>query len=181
MNQGISMHRFEGLVHELERPLGRFIAQMVTRHGVAEDVLQETFYIAWRERARMPRGESERRAWMFGIARHQALHALRTSRRHRRIVDAVITNGPAVELSAPNESRAMADLLTKVLRADDRSLFILRYVYGFSAEALGDMTGKRPAAIRKRLERSASTLRTVLATPPFVDEDPINEPAIAPR
>jgi RNA polymerase sigma factor (sigma-70 family) len=168
-----SAARFEEIVRDLEVPLGRFVAQMISDAAVAEDVLQETFLLAWRDRARMPVSADERRAWMYGVARHQALNALRKGRRGRRAVDAMV----AQEVTRPvveQESDALAtrDLLIAVLAPKDRSLFVLRYVHGFSAQSLAEMSGMRPAAVRKRLERSARALRDALASSSSQQEVP---------
>jgi DNA-directed RNA polymerase specialized sigma24 family protein len=72
------------------------------------------------------------------------------------------------------ESDALAtrDLLIAVLAPKDRSLFVLRYVHGFSAQSLAEMSGMRPAAVRKRLERSARALRDALASSSSQQEVP---------
>jgi RNA polymerase sigma-70 factor (ECF subfamily) len=157
--------KFEAIVRTLEPSLGRFVAQMIREPAVGEDVLQETFYIAWRERDRMPENPDERRAWMYGIARNQSLHALRKGRRGRRATESMAAN-VAVAVTAEDEAIAMRDLLSRLLKPEDRSLFVLRYVHGFSAEALAQMTGLRPATLRKRLERSAAVLRQSMAPTP---------------
>src|SRR4051812_24402379 len=80
---------FEVVVGQLERPLGRFLAQMIPDRALAEDVLQETFCVAWRQRDRMPTDDAHRRGWLYAVARNTALHALRKQRRGRRAVDSV--------------------------------------------------------------------------------------------
>jgi DNA-directed RNA polymerase specialized sigma24 family protein len=50
------------------------------------------------------------------------------------------------------------DVLERVLSPDDRSLVTLRYVHGFDATQLAALTGRSPAAIRKRLERACAAL-----------------------
>ncbi len=153
---------FAAFVRILERPLGAFVAQMIPNGAVAEDVLQETFLVAWRERSRMPSEAQERRAWVYGIARNQALQALRKQRRGKRALDAVIAGG-AGELSIDGiDGLAMRDLVADVLGPPDRSLFVLRYVHGFTAQSLAVMTGMQPATVRKRLERSSAALRRAL-------------------
>ena len=78
---------FELIVDALQVPLGRFLAQMVPDRALAEDVLQETFCVAWRKRARIPADAAHQRGWFYGVARNQALHALRKQRRGRRAAD----------------------------------------------------------------------------------------------
>jgi RNA polymerase sigma factor (sigma-70 family) len=49
---------------------------------VADDVVSETYLIAWRRRDEIPR---EYRPWLFGVARNQMLNAGRTEQRQRAI------------------------------------------------------------------------------------------------
>jgi len=160
---------FERVVDALQAPLGRFVAQMIPDRALAEDVLQETFCVAWRQRARMPADAGDQRGWFYGVARNQALHALRKQRRGRRAVDALAAQPPP-DRRPKAEPWAMRDFVAGVLGPQDRSLFLLRYVHEFSAPELADMTGLRPATIRKRLERSATALRAAIADPTLLQK-----------
>src|SRR5579884_519862 len=74
--------RLEDLFGACEIRLGRFLAQMLGDRGLAEDLLQETFYEAFRRRDQLGQiGNPE--AWLFGVARNLALPALRRRRRFR--------------------------------------------------------------------------------------------------
>jgi RNA polymerase sigma-70 factor, ECF subfamily len=150
------------VVGELEDALGRFVAQMIPERALAEDVLQETFCVAWRARERMPMNEAHRRGWMYAVARNTALQALRKRRRGWRMVNALAADW-SDENHAVGQGLEMRDLVARTLRPQDRSLFLLRYVHGFSGPELAQMTGMRPATVRKRLERSANALRRAMA------------------
>jgi len=143
---------------EYERPVGRFLAQMVSSHALAEDLLQETFLVALREIDSCPAGAE--RAWLYAIARHRALHALRGLRRGR---DALARLGAQLDKRSGTreteaEALAIRDLLVRTIAPADRSLFVLRYVHGFTAVELADMTGMQADAIRKRLQRAAERM-----------------------
>lgn len=155
---------FERIVAEVAAPLGRFVAQMIRDRALAEDVLQEALCAAWSSRQRMPADPRTRRAWLFGVARNHALHALRRERRGRRVLDALAAEPAPADV--PAAAFAMRDALVRTLGPEDRSLFLLRYVHGFSAAELAAMTGRRPATVRKRLERAASAMRVAVDTPP---------------
>lgn len=149
---------FEALVRELERPVGRFLAQMTADRSLAADLMQESFLAAWRDRTRMPADQRGRRAWMYGIARNRALNALRKQRRGetawRRL-----SNQEAESGTEESEGLAMRDLLVRTLSPEDRSLFVLRYVHGFDGGELAQLTGLNPEAVRKRLQRASERLR----------------------
>jgi RNA polymerase sigma-70 factor (ECF subfamily) len=148
---------FEALARELERPVGQFLTQMMADRSLAADLMQESFLAAWRDRTRMPSDERARRAWMYGIARNRALDALRKQRRGatawRRL--SIQRADPGAEES---EALAVRDLLVRTLSPEDRSLFVLRYVHGFEAAELAQLTGLKPEAVRKRLQRASERL-----------------------
>src|SRR5207244_12541014 len=93
------------------------------------------------------------RAGRYGSARHQALGALRRSRRERRAYERLARER---EPAAPDAQAALfvRDLLERHLGAEDRTLLVLRYLHGFSAEELAAMRGPEPAAPRQRLSRA---------------------------
>src|ERR1051326_1968013 len=82
----VSAETIEVLFHGYEARLGRFLAQMVGNRALAEDLLQDSFYEAFRCRDRLGEIESPE-AWLFGIARNRALAALRRRRRFRSALD----------------------------------------------------------------------------------------------
>jgi RNA polymerase sigma-70 factor (ECF subfamily) len=120
---------FAGLVRELERPIGSFLAQKTSDRALAADLMQESFLVAWRERARAPKDPAQRRAWLYAVARHRALSAVRKRRRGTHALGRLLARIPAEPKEPPaDEAIAMRDLLVRTLRPADRSLFVLRYV-----------------------------------------------------
>nr|CCQ18694.1 ECF sigma factor [Planomonospora alba] len=57
----------------------RLIRRLTSDHGVAEEILQETWLAVWRS-AEGFRGESSVRGWLMGVARRQAHNQLRRPR-----------------------------------------------------------------------------------------------------
>ncbi len=147
----------ERLFEQHERRLGQFLVHVVRDRALAEDLLQETFLAAWR--ARDDLGEVVNpEAWLFGIARHRALRALRGAQRLRRALERVAAAPPAAVDEGPGPAIDVLALVHRVLGPEDRALVVLRYVHGFEAPELAEMTGRSPAAIRKRLERARTML-----------------------
>jgi RNA polymerase sigma-70 factor (ECF subfamily) len=146
----------ERLFEAHERRLGQFLVHVVRDRALAEDLLQETFLAAWKARDDLDFVENPE-AWLFGIARHRALHALRGAQRFRRAV-ARMAVAPAIEDEGPALAVDTLALLHRTLGPEDRALMVLCYVHGFGAPELAEMTGRSPAAIRKRLERARTAL-----------------------
>lgn len=150
---------FEALFAEHRTPLGRFLHQIVRDRAEAEDLLQDTFAAAWRERAGLPEIK-DRRAWLFAIARNRALGSLRKGRRSANVLARLRrTAGYAEDAS---EAVAVRDFLLRHLDSDDRALIVLRYVHGFNASELSQITGASPAAVRQRLARACRRLNRAL-------------------
>lgn len=145
----------EGLFIECGGRVGKYLVQLIGDRALAEDLLQDTFHNAFKARAQLSTVRNPE-AWLFAIARNVALPALR---RRRRSASAIrrLTRESSSSAADP-ELLALRDLLDRYLSADDRSLLLLRYLHGFNAAELAEMTGRSPAAVRQRLSRARSTL-----------------------
>jgi len=139
-----------------EPRLGAFLAQLVRDRDLAEDLLQETFASAYRDRDQLASVERAE-AWLFAIARNRAVDALRRRTRLRRTIARLASRSEPSVTVEPAVVEVM-DVLERVLTPDDRALVVLRYVHGFDASAIAEMTGRSPAAVRKRLERARGRL-----------------------
>ena len=146
----------ETLFREHAPELGRYLVAMVRDRALAEDLLQDTFHDALRAQAQLPGIENER-AWLYGIARHRALRALRRGRRFQR---AIVRLGGSRDVlqEGDEEVVALLDLLERELSPDLRALVLLRHVHGFQAVELAEITGLSPEAVRQRLARARARL-----------------------
>src|SRR5581483_2143911 len=102
----------------------------------------DTFHDALRAQEQLPSIGNER-AWLYGIARHRALRALRRSRRLQRALVRLV--GSRDEAFDSDEGAvALLDLLERELSPESRALVLLRYVHDFQAAELAEMTGLSP-------------------------------------
>jgi RNA polymerase sigma-70 factor (ECF subfamily) len=135
--------------------VGRYLVAMVGDRALAEDLLQDTFIDAMRARDRLPQIENPR-AWLYGIARNRALRAFRGRRRLQRALrrlggsDAIGAEEAVVV--------ALLDLLKRELTPELRGLVLLRYLHGFQAVELAEMTSLSPEVVRQRLARARARL-----------------------
>jgi RNA polymerase sigma-70 factor, ECF subfamily len=151
------MVELERMFRRYERGLGQFLRQLVNDPVLADDLIQETFLAAARERRKLPSIESPR-AWLFQIARNRALHAMRG---RRRAVSALQRLTREIGLPwrqhepppDPDDAMTVREHLVQHLKPDERALLILRYVHGFRATELAQMSGRSPEAIRQELSR----------------------------
>lgn len=146
----------EDLFHRCERPIGRFLVEMVRDRGLAEDLLQDTFHDAFRDRSQL-RDLPSPAGWLFGIARNRALSALRRHRRSLIAVERLTQRERRSQREVP-DIVALRDLLERHLDPEERALLLLRYLHGFDAGELAQMVGSTPEAVRQRLSRSRRRL-----------------------
>jgi RNA polymerase sigma-70 factor (ECF subfamily) len=156
------MAELEQLFREHERGLGQFLRQLVNDHALADDLIQETFLAAAREREKLPSIERPK-AWLFQIARNRALHAMRGRRRafaalQRMAREAGIRGRHPEAPEDPTEAMAVREHLAAHLKPEERALLILRYVHGFKSPELAEIVGRSPDAVRKELSRTRRRL-----------------------
>ena len=72
---------FDALVHRYERELFRYLARYLGNPALADDVFQNTFLQVHLKRALYEDGRPVR-PWLYAIATHQAVDALRKAGRH---------------------------------------------------------------------------------------------------
>jgi RNA polymerase sigma factor (sigma-70 family) len=147
----------EELFLACELRLGKFLRQMVRDPALAEDLLQDVFHDAYRGREELL-GADNPTAWLYGMARNHALNALRRRRRGRHAVEMLAGRRRAEPDRDDQEILAVRDLLERHLSPEDRTLVLLRYLHGFDAIELAEMSGRSPAAVRQRLSRARRTL-----------------------
>jgi len=71
---------FEELYYIYHRRLARFLTRLTRRYDIAEEVVNDTFWVVWRK-ARSFRGDSQPSTWILGIAYRKARNAFRSSAR----------------------------------------------------------------------------------------------------
>ncbi|WP_069111800.1 RNA polymerase sigma factor [Jiangella alba] len=133
----------------------------------AEDVVAETFLVAWRRLDDLPAGLGDARAWLFGIARGVILNTHRSARRQRalavRLADPPAVTGAADDLLAQQIDLARA---WKRLPGSHQEALALAVLDGLSAPQAAAVLGITPVAFRLRLSRARRALRRALDHPP---------------
>ena len=136
----------------------------------AEDLLQETFLLAFRSLRGLadPAGF---RAWLLAIAHNALIDAARRDTRQKRLAPQAtllrLTDAPAAGPS-PDEVVAQGERRGKVLAAlrslpeEYRLPLTLRYVGGDGYDAIGEQLGLSNGALRGLLHRGLKLLRNRL-------------------
>jgi len=144
-----------------------FCIRVVRDRDLAEEIRQQTFLEAFRDFDRF-QGRSSRRAWLFGIASHRCLDAIRKRRPGwiERDDDALINrhdpgSGPREQLEHAQLTAALEECM-KALSPEVRMTVLMRFQTELSYEELAVQLSTRADALQMRVTRALSRLRRCL-------------------
>ncbi len=159
IDEDIYRERFERCFDEHYVKIFAFAVRRVPGRESAEDVVADTFAIAWRRRDRIP---SPSLPWLYAIAANVIANQSRSSgRRHSldlRLVQEARVSAPEVD---PADSLAGRDELAAAfggLEEADRELLRLVAWEGLSTADAAKVVGCSPGAARVRLHRARRKL-----------------------
>ena len=137
--------------------LRRYCLQLCRSGDVAFDLVQETFVKAL-EREETMEGYSpeQQRSWLYKTARNLFLDGVRRTALLQRKQSLLLDEE---EREESGFSRAETELLLLRLPAEDRTLFRLRYLEGYSAVELAEMFDMPSATVRTKLLRARQLLK----------------------
>jgi RNA polymerase sigma-70 factor, ECF subfamily len=135
----------------------------------AEDAAAETWVQVVRGLERFRGDEAAWRAWLFTTARRRVLDQARLRRRHPaepldEIQAAEVPSSPDAErLAMENLATEEAIALVSRLPRQQAEVILLRVVAGLDTEAVADLLGRSPGAVRVAAHRGLRRLATLLA------------------
>jgi RNA polymerase sigma-70 factor (ECF subfamily) len=139
----------------------------------AEDVVEETFWQAWRTAGQFDPGRGSVAAWLIMIARSRALDRLRAQRRRIERTE-MAANSVLDELSAEGrleclipEPSAPSTPLTRALNAlppEQRDALQLAFFGGLSHAEIAAQTGEPLGTIKTRIRMAMDKLRQKLGS-----------------
>lgn len=153
----------EELVHLTQRRVYALAYRLVGDRHEAEDVAQEAYLRMFRGLAGF-REEARFETWMHRIVTNTAFNHLRKRGRFGELLEDEVLEVPA---PARAEELAIArDELERglaVLPPGQRTVLILKDVYGLSCKEIGDELGIQEGAVKVRLHRARKKLKDVLS------------------
>jgi RNA polymerase sigma factor (sigma-70 family) len=136
---------------------------------VAEDVLAETFLVAFRRRADYDRSRADARPWLYGIAARLIGRHRRAEQRGRRALARVPAETAAADFGDRSAERVTAQQLRPQLSVvlsglarRDRELLLLTAWAGLTYEESAQALGVPVSTVRSRLHRIRATARRAL-------------------
>jgi RNA polymerase sigma-70 factor, ECF subfamily len=147
--------------------LYRYCREALRDVTLADDVQQQVFIEAFRD-LRKFNGRSSVRTWLFAIARHRVLDAAKSRHRAQSHVEA--TDPAAVPDPRPppgetiDDARLREALLAclEELRAQVRTVLLLRFQQGFTFEDMAVVCRERAGTLQAKVTRALPVLRACI-------------------
>jgi RNA polymerase sigma-70 factor (ECF subfamily) len=150
---GAFYDRWHPLVHAV-------VLRVLPSAGDVEDIVEETFWQAWRQAARYEAARGAVQTWILTIARSRALDRVRlTSRRREEPIEGE-SGAQVLQLATESAERrvlvvaAMADL-----PGEQREVLELGYFRGLSQSEIAERTGQPLGTIKTRTRLAMQKLR----------------------
>jgi RNA polymerase sigma-70 factor (ECF subfamily) len=161
---GVLYDRWHGVVHGV-------VARMLRQAEDVEDVVEETFWQAWRQASRFDRSRGAVQTWLLTIARSRALDRVRALRRRREeplegddgqlVVQQAAEGDPGLDAEASERRRIVGAALSG-LPAEQREALELGYFGGLSQTEIAERTGQPLGTVKTRMRLALQKLRSQL-------------------
>lgn len=154
----------EELYHGYHRRLSRFLLRLAPRLDLAEEVINDTFWVVWCKAADF-RGASRVSTWIMGIAYRRALRALRDARQLAANTQEWEQGVARAADGEPDEPGELQDWIAQGLATlpDEQRLTLeLAYFLGHSCEEIAAITDAPVGTVKARMFHAREKLRTAL-------------------
>jgi RNA polymerase sigma-70 factor (ECF subfamily) len=148
---------FELIALPQSRGLLRFALRLTRSPSLAEDLVQETLLLAWRNFRQFEPG-SNIRAWLFRIL----VNAFYAQHRKAQSAPPLLVLTPDVQAAAHSDSLEVLQALDR-LPADQRTALLLAVVEGFTCREIAEILTVPVGTVMSRLSRAREAMRQVLA------------------
>jgi RNA polymerase sigma-70 factor (ECF subfamily) len=175
------------LLRRYERELYGYLRRYVSDGSLAEDVFQNTFLQLYLKSDQYEPGRPVR-PWLYTIATHQAIDAMRRNGRHQAVsleqrreesgegevqnlLEALESRGPSPLDSASSQERRER-VRSSVDRLPDflRQVLLLAYYQGLKYREIADILGIPVGTVKSRLHAALVKLQEVWAESPSLYE-----------
>lgn len=152
------------------RSLYSLVFHLLKDADEAEDVVEETFWQAWRKASSYEPSRGAVSTWLLTIGRRRALDRLRAkSRRREESTQSGVLADIASQASDPLQVVESSERRTNVLNAlrelpdEQREVLELGYFQGLSQSEIADTTGQPLGTVKTRMRLAMQKLREPLS------------------
>jgi len=158
------LRAFEALYRAYYPRLTRFLLNILRRAHLAEEVLNDTMLVVWRQPERY-NGKSKVSTWIFAIAYRKALKALRRQDEPVEDRDAELRAspdaGPEQQVGRRQVQEALLDAIGE-LSADHRAVVDLTYFHEIGYREIAELMDCPVDTVKTRMFHARRRLRTKL-------------------
>ncbi len=151
------------------------VSHLVRDLDDADDVVEDTFWQAWRQASRYEPSRGTVSTWLLTIARSRALDRVRARRRLREepltpvslLEESAVATGSASDpanVAEATERRTLVAGALRTLPVDQRQVLELAYFSGLSQTEIADRTGQPLGTVKTRTRLAVQKLRTALSS-----------------
>jgi RNA polymerase sigma-70 factor (ECF subfamily) len=161
---GALYDRWHAVVHGV-------VARLLRQPDDVEDVVEETFWQAWRQASRFDPARGAVQTWLLTIARSRALDRVRSLRRRREesfegddgqiVIQEAAASDPGLDAEASERRRIVVAALSG-LPAEQRETLELGYYGGLSQTEIAERTGQPLGTVKTRMRLAMQKLRSQL-------------------
>ena len=158
---GVLYDRWHSMVHAI-------VLRMVRQRDAVEDVVEETFWQAWRQAGRYETSRGAAQTWLLTIARSRALDRMRSMKRLREesmdgengeVAARLAADGDPGMDAESAERRAFVLAAMTELPEEQREALELGYFGGLSQSEIAERTGLPLGTIKTRMRLAMQKLR----------------------
>src|ERR1700733_9844355 len=154
--------------------LARFLTRVTSRYDLAEEIINDTFWVVWRNAGDF-RGASYVSTWIMGIAFRRGLKALkRASMRQAESYEPSEETGPSHEPWSGAEQREWLSAALERLPSEQRLVLELAYHLGPSCQEIATIMKCPVNTVKTRMFHARKKLRVLL--PALAGTAPEGEP-----
>jgi RNA polymerase sigma-70 factor (ECF subfamily) len=142
------------------RRLARFLMRLTTRYELAEEIINDTFWVVWQHAGDF-RGASRVSTWIMGIAYRRGLKTLRYAGPPPPDSDLVAEIGTD-EPARQEEINEWLDVALQRLPLEQRTVIELAYHVGHSCEEIASIMQCPVNTVKTRMFHARRKLKTLL-------------------
>ena len=152
------------------RSLYSLVFHLLKDADEAEDVVEETFWQAWRKASSYEPSRGAVSTWLLTIGRRRALDRLRAKSRRREestqsgvLADIASPASDPLQMVESSERRSNVLTALRELPAEQREVLELGYFQGLSQSEIADTTGQPLGTVKTRMRLAMQKLREPLS------------------
>lgn len=153
------------------RSLYSLVVHLLKDPDEAEDVVEETFWQAWRKASSYEPSKGAVSTWLLTIGRRKALDRIRATKRHkedpvgneRTFADMPSSGKDPSEDMEGSELREQVRAALRGLPTEQREVLEMGYFSGMSQTEIADVTGQPLGTVKTRMRLAMQKLREPLS------------------